>query len=137
MIQVECVVGRLVEVRTMSPFTMDEIAAFTVSFMKILKAARGRVVPCTDLRGSLVASPEQSEAFSAMFRRDNPMLERSGILLPAGQATLGLQLERMVREAGNPARRTFREVAPLCAFLDEVLDREEQARLRVFLGPER
>lgn len=134
MILVERVVGRLVEARAVSAFTIEGIAAFGGRLGQILGEVKGRIVACIDLRSATLASPEQSDMVLAMFRRDNPLLERSAILLADGQAMLGMQVERLVRESANPARKTFRDIDALYAYLDEVLSREERSRLRVFLA---
>jgi hypothetical protein len=134
MISIDMKVGRLIEVRSVQPYTIEEIAVFGRRLAQIMQEASGRVVGCLDLRGAAVVPVEHTELYTAMFRRDNPQVERTGVLLPPGQATLVLQIERIVREANNPRRKTFRDIAPLCAYLDEVLSPAEQARVRAFLA---
>ena len=46
----------------------------------------------------------------------------------------GLQVERMIRDANNPARRAFRDVGVLQTWLGEVLAAAEKTRLQEFLG---
>jgi hypothetical protein len=136
MISIDIKVGRLIEVRSVQPYTIEEIAVFGRRLAQIMQDRQGaaRVVGCLDLRGASVVPAEHTELYTAMFRRDNPQVERTGVLLPAGQATLTLQIERIVREANNPRRKTFRDIPPLCAYLDEVLSPEEKARMRAFLA---
>jgi hypothetical protein len=62
-----------------------------------------------------------------VLQRDNAHIERSAILLPAEGAAFHLQAERVVREAKNDARRTFRDARKLGAWLDRVLDHGERA----------
>jgi hypothetical protein len=45
-----------------------------------------------------------------------------------------LQIERTVKNAGSPSRRTFRVQPELEAWLAEVLTAEERARLSQFLA---
>lgn len=134
MIQVGLRVGRLLEVRTVAPFTTEEMAVFARQLMQALNYTPDRLVGVIDLRGAGLASPEQSELFSAMLRRDNPLVERTAMLLSSGSAMLTLQVERLMREANHPARKTFREIEPLCAYLDGILTEPEQVRLRAFLA---
>ena len=134
MITVDMKVGRLIEIRSVQPYTLEEIAFLGGRLAQLMQGRSDRIVGCLDLRGAGVAPSEHTELYAAVLRRDNPLVERTGVLLPPGQATLALQLERIVREAHNPRRKTFRDVAPFCAYLDEVLTTEEQARMRAFLA---
>jgi hypothetical protein len=127
-------VGRLVEVRGITPFADGEIEDFTVRYLAALTRTSGRAVTCIDLRAAAVLPEEQSKLLVTMFRRTNPLLERSAILIDPKNATLCLQLTRIIREAANLARRAFTDTARLFAWLDEVLNKEEQARLRMFLS---
>lgn len=134
MISLNNKVGRLIEVRSVQPYTLEEIAVFGRQLAQIVQGSQGRIVGCLDLRAAAVVPVEHTDLYVAMLRRDNPLVERTGVLLPQGQATLALQLERIVREANNPRRKTFRETATFCAYLDEVLTPDEQARMRAFLA---
>jgi hypothetical protein len=84
-----------------------------------------------------VLAPTVSEKFVALFRGDNAVIARSGMLLEAhgvaAGATVALQLERMVREGANLERRTFRSPAPLLAWVAEILTPEESASAGAFL----
>jgi hypothetical protein len=46
---------------------------------------------------------------------------------------LGLQIQRMIREANNPNRRAFRDPDALVAWLGEVLSVQERIRLAAVL----
>ena len=63
------------------------------------------------------------------MRGDNPRIERAGILVSTS-AVFSLQLERMVREAGNPRRRAFRTAGELVTWLDEIATPDEKQRLK-------
>jgi hypothetical protein len=67
-----------------------------------------------------------------MMRADNPAVERNALLV-APRTVMGLQLERMVREAGHPGRRVFRDAPSLLVWLGEVLTVEEHTELQRFL----
>jgi hypothetical protein len=133
MYSVERRVGRLVEVRVRDITTLAEVEAFIARIFAVLGPTTDRVVFCVDAVGMNVLDGEGSDRFLAAFRRDNPRFIRSAILLTTSRATFGLQVSRMVREAGNPARRTFHDRSALTAWLGEVLDAPEQARLEAFL----
>src|SRR5689334_12764780 len=126
-------VGRLVEVRGITPFTEAEIQDFATRYMAALTRTPGRAVTCVDLRAATVLPEDQAKNFVTMFRRTNPLLERSAILIDPKNATLCLQLTRIIRESSNLARRAFTDMARLTIWLDEALTTEEQARLRMFL----
>jgi hypothetical protein len=57
-----------------------------------------------------------------------PSSKRSAILLGRDQAIFGMQVERVVREAASPARRTFPRRPPHAKCLAEVLDDDEVHR---------
>jgi hypothetical protein len=126
--------GRLIETRVQSLTNVAEVDAFGARFRQVLIALPPRpVVICGDFRSVRVFAPDVAERFSAMLVAANPRVERSAILLDAGQAMAGLQLERTVKQAGHNARRTFRATPELIAWLSEVLDADEKKRLHEFL----
>lgn len=107
-----------------------------MSFRSAVQAAAARVKPaviCADWRAASVVSPEVSDVMAAMLRGANPLLKRSGILLSADSATFSLQTERLVREANNPQRRTFRQANDLLLWIGEVLSPVELEAARRFL----
>jgi hypothetical protein len=131
MMTVECRVGRLGEVRWRSPITHGEVMAFLTNTVATIKAAKTRMVFCSDMRNTRVIPPDDVATVVSVLRNDNPMIERHGILIGAG-AVFGLQIERILRDAGSPARRTFRDLDELIAWLSPVLSVEERARMRQF-----
>jgi hypothetical protein len=137
MFSVEHHAGRLIETRTSSLPTLDEIAAFAARFREVAGKLAGLVVICGDYRGLRVLSPDVAEKFVAMLTAANPRIERSALLCSPDHATALLQIERTVKQAANPSRRTFRDVADLSAWLGDVLSVEERARVAAFLGAQR
>jgi hypothetical protein len=91
-------------------------------------------VICADWRRGLVFSPPVSDALLELLRRGNRELTRSAILLTASDATFAPQVERLVREAGNQNRRSFRATEPMLAWLGEVLTPSERERASAFLS---
>lgn len=133
MFSVERNVGRLVEVRIADITTLPEVSGFIARIFEVLGAEPGRVVFCVDSLGMNVLEGQGFEKFVDAFRKDNPRFIRSAILLSSRRATFALQVARMVREANNPHRRTYKDVSALSTWLGEVLDPPEQARLATFL----
>lgn len=131
---VENPAGRLVTFRVVSPVDDANAANAAADLRKHVAAVSGRVVICTDLTDARVFSPGTTEVFVAQMKAGNPKLERSAILLGDNSPTFILQLERMVREAASPDRRTFRKPSELEAWLQPVLTPAEQTALHSFLG---
>jgi hypothetical protein len=131
---VERRVGRLLEIRFASPLELAEIDGFEAATQKAAAGSGDRVVACVDMRALRTLAPDVADALVTLLRGTNPRVIRTACLLPEGNATLMLQIERMHREAGNPARKTFRVAAGLEKWLAEVLDASERERLGAFLG---
>lgn len=125
---------RLVSIVIASPFGMEELASFQAAIVKLLTEVPGRVVTCMDLRHSVVLAPEVADALVGLMRRDNPRIERTAFLL-GENAVMNMQVARMIREAGNPSRRTFHDAAQLITWLEESLVANEVALLRQLLQP--
>ncbi len=92
------------------------------------------VVVVTDLRAARTFSPATTERFSALMKSDNPKIFRSALLLDPDDATLGMQIQRMLKEAGNPARRVFSDTRDLIAWLDPDLTDGERSALDAFFA---
>jgi hypothetical protein len=128
-------IGRLIEARLFTLETVDQVAQFeTVMREAFSKTGGKKAVICADWRQANVLRPDVADRLIGLLTRGNTFLERSAVLLAREHATFNLQVERLVREANNPARKTFRATGPLEIWLDEVLDSAERIRLRDFLG---
>lgn len=134
MFSVETVAGRLVEVRLGSPLAATEVADVIQRVRLAVLGCPGRVVVCAELTRMFVMPPEFADQFTAMFTRDNPRVERSAFLVAFKRSAFTMQLERMVREANNPARRVFDDKAALLAYLEPVLAPTEVQRLRSLIA---
>jgi hypothetical protein len=121
--------SRIFVVRIESCDTVDEARAVAVAVGSAIKVAGGPVVATADMRRARLFTPEVADVFIALLRADNPHIERSAHLLGAG-AAFTLQLERIVREAASPARRTFRESREALTWLSEILTPRQQVWLR-------
>jgi hypothetical protein len=126
--------GRLVESRPLSLRTADDVGAFGRRMREVATGTTGQLVICGDYRRIAVLTQGVADAVVAMMSSTNPRIDRSAVLLASEHATFNLQIERVVREAGNPMRRTFRAVPELEKWLGEVLGPAEKTRLRQFLA---
>jgi hypothetical protein len=133
MVFVEHRVGRIVALRVETPVTMEELEPALLRFGGYAAKVPGKFVAVADCRRATVLSPEVADRFTALMRNDNPRIERA-VVLVGGSAGFSLQLERMVRTAGNPKRRAFRAVEELCAWMGEALLPEELRSLREFFS---
>lgn len=134
MLQVENHVGRLIEMTVVTPVTLQELGACLTHFTALATKLPGKFVPVADCRRAHTFPQDVAEGFGKLMRSDNPRIERAAILV-GESAVLSMQIERMVREAQNPARRTFRARDAILSWVGEVLNNEERARFAQFLAP--
>lgn len=129
-------VGRLLEARVYSLKTAQDVAEYGAAIAEqVARAAAGtKLVLCADHRPVMVYPPAAADGLVAMFERNNAALECAGLVLDPANATLLLQLERIVREAAYERRKVFRDSESVVAFLSDVLDARETARAREFLA---
>lgn len=126
--------GRLILFRFPPRLSLADVGVFIadikVALGGIVKDGQ-RCVSCGDLRRTGILTPDVVDALVALLRGDNPHIEKTGVVV--GNATFGLQVERMFREAGNPARQGFKEVDGLVDFLAPSLTPAERATARAWL----
>ena len=136
MYTVNCLTGRLVEVRFLSMDTADEARAYVADLGALLASLGGQVVSCGDVRRSKtgVYRPEVAEVMTVGVAALNPHFERVALIASPERATFNLQTGRMVRETGHPNRRSFVDPEEAKAWLGEVLTPDERARLDSFLA---
>jgi hypothetical protein len=134
MFTVEVRAGRLIEARLVSLADVDEVIRFERAMGEAFGSVGGRSVVCADWRQANILAPPVAERLIALLQRGNPHVERSAILLAREHATFNLQVERLVREAQNPARKTFREAAAMVDYLGDALTPGEKARVAEFLA---
>jgi hypothetical protein len=131
---VACRVGRLIEARLKWLNGPADVARLQTVMLEVFAQAGPSGIICADWREAMVFKPEVGDALVELLRRGNREINRSGVLLSSADATFGLQIERLFREAQNPQRRSFRAVEPMLAWLGEALNPQERQRAAAFLA---
>jgi hypothetical protein len=131
---VACRVGRLIEGRLSWLNDTADVERFQRVMIETFAQAGPHAVICADWRRALIFSPAVGDAMIELLRRGNREFSRSAVLLSNADATFGLQVERLFREAQNPNRRSFRKVEPMLAWLGEVPTPAERHRASAFLA---
>ena len=131
---VECRVGRLIEIRLEWLNEVGDVLKIEEALRQAFTQIGAAAIICADCRGIEVLSPAVSDALLETFKRDNPRLLRSALLLSPANAVFNLQIERLLREASNPGRRAFRAAELLLTWLGEVLAPDELLRARQMFG---
>lgn len=134
MFMVDKKVGRIVEARIASPLSADDIDDIIQRVRMNVLSMPGKVICCADLT-RLDAIPRESvDAFIQLFTRDNSKVERSAFLLSRSLGALGMQMQRMIRSAGNPSRMTFDDARALLDWLAPALTPAERSHLQAFFA---
>src|SRR4051812_149444 len=126
-------VGRLLEVRLVAPVTVVDINITRERLGLFFKTFPSRLVACGDFSRADLFQQDVATRVLETFKHDNPKIERSGILVSAS-AIFSLQLERLITQANNPARKCFRDPFEVKAFLGKLLTHEEHGRMAAFLS---
>ena len=125
-------VGRLVELTIVTPVSLDEAQRAFIEVRACIQSISAKIVGVSDLSSIDIFAPEVADQITRLMRSHNVYMERSAFLI--GDApTFGLQFMRMVREAGNPARRIFKRRVELESWLGEILTLEERERVHTYL----
>ena len=93
-----------------------------------------KAVICSDWRAVDIFAPAVADAILDMLNGTNRRVLRGGILLNSEKATFNLQVERVLRDAGNPARKCFRDASKLQEWLSDSLEPAEYLEVGRFLG---
>lgn len=133
MFSVDVKVGRLLEIRIVGNSTPQDVDYVHGRLLDIFRSRPGKMMVACDLTRTGVFSPEVASKVGEIFRQDNPRVERSGILV-ADSAIFSLQIERLVLQAANPARRCFHDAFDMKTYLGGLLVHEEHIRLAQFLA---
>jgi hypothetical protein len=122
--RVETPLKHLVTVRWSDMRTVAEAEEFRGAIREATMRARPAAL-CADWRSGTILLQPVAAVLIEMFRHANPNLRRAAILLPDTSPTFAMQAERMVREANNPDRRTFRDPKEHLAWFAEIATPEE------------
>jgi hypothetical protein len=132
---VENPTGRLIEARVYSLSTREHADEYSQALVVAVDRLPAGVfgVLCADHRFAPVYPQPVTDRLVELFQYMNERLERVAIIVRPEAATLYMQLARIAREAGNEARRVFRDVDPALRHLAGNLDPGEVDRARTFL----
>ena len=130
-------VGRLLEVRADAGYksAADVDAMFDIIDVELAKVARGRqIVTVVDWRRCPVMEAAAATRMLEHMVGLNPRTERSAALVTAKAPVTILQCMRLIRESRLADRRMFLNAPELITWIGEVLEPNEQQRLREFLA---
>ena len=128
------VAGRLLEARVHSLRTRADVDAYARALDERVKTMPAGPVLCADHRPVVIYPQIVADGLVELFVSMNTRLERIAIIAARSNATLVLQLERLVREARFPARKVFYAPADAERHLAGSLAADEVARARTFLA---
>lgn len=130
--RIQNITGRLVEVRVKPPLTLDEVHRFVEEHKATVSRIPDRYVGVVDLHRADVFPAEIAAALIQLLSRMADQVERTAFLI-GESAVFALQIERVIRNAASPNRKSFREAGPLKEWLGEVLTENERHRLDAFV----
>lgn len=126
--------GRLIATRLFALRSTQDLQEALAAVARVVAKIGGPVVVCTDWRAIDIFSPELADMMLAALHKSNTAILRSAILQAPTAAVFHLQVDRVLRAAQNPSRRSFRDPVTMLAWLAEVLDVAEQQHAAEFLG---
>src|SRR5262245_46747222 len=102
-------VGRLVEARVTALASVARVDAYSEAFGPVIRQSAARPVLCADHRPVRIYTQPVADRLTDLFASLNSTWERVAILVAPTNATLAMQLQRIVREAKFTGRRVFFE----------------------------
>jgi hypothetical protein len=111
-----------------------QVGQIQMAMAKTLERVGSRAIICADWRNIDVFAPEIAERVIAMLTVTNPRLACSAILLEPRNATFNLQVERVIRDAASPVRKSFRDQEKLLAWFAGFSEPAELESAREFLS---
>src|ERR1700722_10817370 len=133
MFQINHKVGRLVEARVSALATVARANAYGEAFAPVVGKLLTRPILCADHRPVVIYAQPVADRLTELFTSLNRTWERVAIIVAPTNATLAMQLQRIVRESANTSRKVFFDPVEASQFLAEILDPGKPARLRLFL----
>jgi hypothetical protein len=126
--------GRVIQLRVRRLAEVADVDRLTAAVASAIDEAGPGASICADFRGASPLPPEVAKAWSRAMRKMNGSLVRSALLLDPANALFNLQLERVVKCAGNPARRLFPNMADLQQWIAGALEGWERDAVGAFLS---
>jgi hypothetical protein len=130
---VDLCVGRLVEVRVFQLSGLDALAKLSNRIVTFAGAGPAPAVIVGDYTHARPFSQTVGDAWSRAMRGFNESVAWSALLLARSNETFNLQIERVVRCAGNPGRRLFYEGRELRDWVAERATAAELVRVETLL----
>lgn len=134
---VQSSVGGLLELRAGRLECLDDLLAYHRAIDRAARHLQTRSVIFADYRRGSPFPQDVGDELCRCMRKHNARISASGILLDPMNHTFNLQLERVVRCAGNPARRIFHEAGELRDWLSHATTAAELARINDLVRGER
>jgi len=131
---VEHKVGRLVVTRLCLLPQVQTVRFVQLAMARVLEKVANRAVICADWRDIDVLSPEVAEEVIHMLAVTNAKILQSAILLEPQKATFNLQVERVIANAKNSSRKSFRDTRNMLDWLTEFLEPNELQCAKDFLA---
>jgi hypothetical protein len=125
--------GRLVAARVQRLARPEDVDAYAQAFVRLGEIAEP--VLLADHRPVRIYTQPIADSLTELFKSLNRRWFRVAIVVSSTNATLAMQLQRIVRESVNPSRRVFFEADGALTFLGEVLTPAEVDSARGFLAP--
>jgi hypothetical protein len=122
--------GRIVEVRARRLANRGDVELLDAQVFDAIRSAGPGAVICADYRFVSPLSREVASGLSRGMRVANGGIVRGALLLDPANTMFNLQVERVVRCAGNPARRLFARLEELREWVGGALTESERHALR-------
>jgi hypothetical protein len=131
-------VGRLIEARVFQLLTRADADEYSHALgREVAKHASHAPILLADHRPVTIYPQPASDRLVELFQDMNRRIERIAIIVAPSNATIYLQLHRLVREAGFEARQVFKEAKPALDHLAVALGADELRRAQAFLEEHR
>jgi hypothetical protein len=125
-------VGRIVELRVTRLRHVDDVVALEARVGEASPVERAIIF--ADYRSAKPCPQALADEWARLMRVYNGRLARSAILLDRENIAFNMQMERIVRCAGSPARRTFDDPVALRRWLSSESTEAELSRLDELLA---
>ncbi len=105
--------GRVVSLHIRRLRDLNDVRSLGAMVHEAARRAGRHAIIFSDMRRMSPVPQHLADPWARNMRAGNKLLERTGILLDRDNITFNLQLERIVRCAGDPRRRIFHDAREL------------------------